>query len=123
MKKLLIMALLFATQTNAQQITWQKYYNISTGINFCMSLLQLEDSGFIVASSWPQNPFIGRIFKTNKYGDTIQSVKHHKNHDSLGAVQWTGYFSGTMQWTYFSGNPYYTLCQWRYIGSRHVCRL
>jgi hypothetical protein len=75
MKKLLIMALLFATQTNAQQITWQKYYNISTGINFCMSLLQLEDSGFIVASSWPQNPFIGRIFKTNKYGDTIQSVK------------------------------------------------
>jgi hypothetical protein len=163
MKKLLIMALLFATQTNAQQITWQKYYNISTGINFCMSLLQLEDSGFIVASSWPQNPFIGRIFKTNKYGDTIQSVKtntwcnivktHDQNFayaggstllgqgrltkiddslnemwtqyypqfisisvtasndsgfilnssssiiktDSLGAVQWTGYFSGTIR--------------------------
>jgi hypothetical protein len=128
-----------------------------------MSLLQLEDSGFIVASSWPQNPFIGRIFKTNKYGDTIQSVKtntwcnivktHDQNFayaggstllgqgrltkiddslnemwtqyypqfisisvtasndsgfilnssssiiktDSLGAVQWTGYFSGTIR--------------------------
>jgi hypothetical protein len=32
MKKLLIMALLFATQTNAQQITWQKYYTLSTSL-------------------------------------------------------------------------------------------
>jgi hypothetical protein len=39
MKKLLIMALLFAIQTNAQQITWQKYFHASTSLNMISSIL------------------------------------------------------------------------------------
>jgi len=77
MKRILILALLFTLNSVAQpQITWQKYLITSSLYNSCDGILQLEDSGFLVTCRWPpQNGLIGRIYKTDKFGDTIQSIK------------------------------------------------
>jgi hypothetical protein len=161
MKKLLIMALLFAIQTNAQQITWQKYFDSGTVVNICLSLIQLQDSGFLISIWTYDGVNNSAITRVNKYGDTLWSKRfnlkgnlvqtsdslfliggteigvaylHKLNQngdsiwtqyypaysyliptatndsgfilnasssilktDSLGAVQWTGYFSGTIR--------------------------
>jgi hypothetical protein len=160
MKKLLIMALLFAIQTNAQQITWQKYFHASSVFNIISCIIQFEDSGFL-AGTYINNPNPGcRVIRLDKNGDTLwvrkenwgahfTKSKHYGylasvsgfpgkfirlsenfdslftinlqqysayfptaandsgfilnssnsiiKTDSLGAVQWTGYFSGTIR--------------------------
>jgi hypothetical protein len=160
MKKLLIMALLFATQTNAQQITWQKYYHASTSLSVISSIIELKDSGFVASTYIYQVSPGSRLIRLDKNGDTLWVKKEswgafnikskgygylsniHSSPgvfakldenfdsvfainlqqygvlrptaandsgfifdtgssiiktDSLGAVQWTGYFSGTIR--------------------------
>jgi hypothetical protein len=72
MKKLLLLALLFAANGYAQQITWQRYYAISNTINICNDIIQLSDSGFMVnARVVIQGDVKNVVFRTNKYGDTL----------------------------------------------------
>ncbi|MBL7925885.1 MAG: T9SS type A sorting domain-containing protein [Bacteroidia bacterium] len=76
MERILTLAMLFSLNGIAQpQITWLKYLNTSTNSNTCESILQLQDSGFILSCRWPpQNGYVARIYKTNKYGDTLHSA-------------------------------------------------
>jgi hypothetical protein len=71
MKKLLIVALLFAIQTNAQQITWQKYYKSSNSSNIILTMIELEDSGFIATTPVYQPIAATHTIRLDKYGDTL----------------------------------------------------
>jgi hypothetical protein len=159
MKKLLIMALLFAANGYAQQITWQKYYKSSNSSNIILTMIELEDSGFIATTPVYQPIAATHTIRLDKYGDTLWVKKRIFGYgltkiydgsyivpygskitkldancdsitsydysqytsaldkptasndsgfvlnagggiiktDSLGAVQWTGYFSGTIR--------------------------
>jgi hypothetical protein len=71
MKKLLIMALLFAIQTNAQQITWQKYFHASTSLSVISSIIELKDSGFVASTYIYQVSPGSRLIRLDKNGDTL----------------------------------------------------
>jgi hypothetical protein len=68
MKKFLIMVMLFATQTNAQQITWQKQYGsykINTGSE---NIVELSDSSYTLLATYE---YVVKIIHLNQFGDTV----------------------------------------------------
>ena len=91
MKRIFILAMLFTLNGIAQpQITWLRYFQISTTTNRCNDIIQLADSGFIVnARIKVQNNVINVVFRTNLYGDTLWS----KNIEAIGNL--TALFDST----------------------------
>ncbi len=72
MKKLTGILLLIANSLLAQQITWQKYFTGVSLVNAGHSIIEMPDSGFVVAATVFANyPNSITLIGLDKFGDTL----------------------------------------------------